>query len=112
MASEDDEFDAYDFGEFTADELALVDESIMANNHVAANASRGGPAITVEVEQSANHTSHNDQLTRGLSSNATVSLSTKRENVSPFQRFRSWNKVLSVSDLVSPVWYVTMMYLE
>jgi exonuclease V len=112
MASEDDEFDAYDFAEFTADELALVDESIMANNHVTANANRGGPAITVEVEQSANHISYNDQLTRGLSSNATVSLLTRREKASPFQHYRSWNKVLSVSDLVSPAWYVIMRHLE
>jgi exonuclease V len=112
MASEDDEFDSYDFAEFTADELALVDESIMANSNVTANANRGGPAITVEVEQSANNISHNDQLTRGLSSNATVLLSTRQRQASPFQQFRSWNKVLSVSDLVSPAWYVTMRYLE
>ncbi|KIM88930.1 hypothetical protein PILCRDRAFT_813929 [Piloderma croceum F 1598] len=76
----------------------------MANNHVTANANRGGPAITVEVEQSANHISYNDQLTRGLLSNATVSLLTRREKASPFQHYRSWNKVLSVSDLVSPAW--------
>jgi len=112
MASEDDEFDTYDFSEFTAHELALVDESIMANSNVTANANRGGPAITVEVEQSANHISHNDQLTRGLSSNATVLLSSRREQASPFQHYRSWNKILSVSDLVSPAWYVTMSHLE
>jgi hypothetical protein len=104
MNSSGDEFDAYNFQEFTAEDLALVDESIVSRGNVAADANRGGPAIAVEVEQPADQIISNRSLMRASSSNANVLLSTRRQQVSPFQRYRRWNKVLSVSDLVSPAW--------
>jgi hypothetical protein len=66
----------------------------------------------VEVEQAAHHPVHNGPLIRASSSNATGLFSGSREQSSPFQRYRSWNRVLSVSDLVSPAWYVTMNILK
>ena len=97
-----DEFDTYNFQEFTADDLAFVDESLLARGHFVANTDMGGPSITIEVEQSTNPQTVKGPPTRASSSKATG----RHDQASPFQRHRSWRKVMSVSDLVSPAWYV------
>jgi hypothetical protein len=83
-----------------------VDEIVAAGY----NANRGGPAVKVEIDQHADHSISKGQLARVSSSKAREACSTRREQASPFQRHRSWNKVLSVSDLVSPAWYVAVNY--
>jgi hypothetical protein len=103
--SSGDEFDAYNFGEFTADDLASVDTVV--EKDIFAN--RGGPAVTVEVEKPADHLFSKASLTRESSSNAVALPPTRRKQASPFVRYRWWSRVLSVSDLVSPAWYVVII---
>ena len=104
MTSSGDEFDAYNFQEFTADDLASLD-SILARGDITPNANMAGPAVTIEVEQPANHPIVNGSLTRAPSS--ATGLFPRRDRSSPFQQYR-WKKVISVSDLVSPAWYVAV----
>ena len=92
-----DEFDAYNFQEFTAADFAAVDSEILEME-----SNRGGPSVTIEVEKSAAVS----QLTRALPSNDPGWLPTRRGQESPFQRHRWWTNVFSVTDLVSPAWYV------
>ena len=102
MASSGDEFDAYNLDDFTAEDFALVDGTIAKDNIIAKT--NGGPAVTVEVEQPI------DIVSEGplIRASSPVLRSPRPQQQSPFQRFRSWNKVLSVSDLVSPAWCAKM----
>jgi hypothetical protein len=106
MVSSGDEFDAYNLDEFTTEDFAFVDRTIARDDIIAKT--NGGPAVTVEVEQSIDLMMLKDPLI-GASSPVLRSLGPQQPSQpSPFQRFRAWRKVLSVSDLVSPAWYAMM----
>ena len=68
---------------------------------------KGGPAITIEVEKSTETLSVGDLQPRASTSTSLERIVPAKDITrSPFQRHRMWNKVLSVSDLVSPAWCV------
>ncbi|KAF9245884.1 exonuclease V [Melanogaster broomeanus] len=125
-----DEFDDYDFSEFTEEELAWIDADIsrklesrskpseVSSSSFPANPPgngnmTGGPAIQIAIELDANTVSGNLKAAPPLGERVPASYegrtpalqpkSTIRAK-SPFQQFCSWKKSFSVTDLVSPVW--------
>ncbi|CDO76100.1 hypothetical protein BN946_scf184649.g26 [Trametes cinnabarina] len=111
-----DEFDSYDFSEFTAADFERIDASIRAhmphdmpaspptpylyNTALGRRANRsggrrgarnGGPQVEIALEGVANANLH--RVLKGPQARST-----------PFQQFRRWNNVLSVTDLVGPSW--------
>lgn len=109
----DDEFDAYDFSEFTAADFAQIDAELAANAASYAAPTRvpnrdhhgdkpRGPAIDIKLEE---EPADRSDLVKAPATNGTLP-PPKRDTRSPFKRFRNWNKYFSVSDLVGPSWYV------
>ena len=111
----DDEFDAYDFSEFTAADFAQIDAELAAtaaayyatSTRVPDGDHNGdkprGPAIDIKLEE---EPADRSNLVKAPERNGTLPPPPKRDTRSPFKRFRSWNKSFSVSDLVGPSWYV------
>ncbi|KAF8846138.1 hypothetical protein BDN67DRAFT_891221 [Paxillus ammoniavirescens] len=122
-----DEFDQYDFSEFTEEDLARIDLDISQKLQLPGNPSEvlsqllpstthiGGPAIQIAVELETDPVSENPKVLlpmgeppphlssrqaspRSLPPEVTV------QNKSLFERFLSWKKYFSVTDLVSPIW--------
>lgn len=91
MASGSDEYDAFNL-DFTEEDFTYIDKTILGTESQAGE-SAGGPAITIEIEQSVEQTTAKDT-------------SVNAPRPSPYMQFRAWNDALSVSDLVSPAWYV------
>lgn len=113
MNTSEDEYDAYTFDEFTEQDFADIDSSILVRGSAGpSNQSTGGPKIIIEVEQPADNLPTKELSTR-VSTSSLRELSSPKKNAkpqaSPFQRHRSWNGILSVSDLVSPAWYETLL---
>jgi hypothetical protein len=114
MNSSDDEYEGYNLAEFSQEDFANIDADILVRGLVNLNdAPKGGPAVTIEIHRL-------DEDLAGEESQGQASSSTPFQHTvpdrdvkqSPFERHRSWNKVLSVSDLVSPAWcalYFTSM---
>ncbi|KAI0053461.1 hypothetical protein FA95DRAFT_1674468 [Auriscalpium vulgare] len=121
----DDEFDAYDFSEFTAADLALVDV-VAAREHVSRRtpahafedyevqrtAPFGGPQIAIELEPAADDgvvkiggSGNSDSGSGGGSKGDKGQGSTPKKDTerSPLERYRQ-RKILTVSDLVGPAW--------
>ncbi|KAH9828673.1 exonuclease V a 5' deoxyribonuclease-domain-containing protein [Rhodofomes roseus] len=106
-----DEFDAYDFSEFTATDFAQIDAALVGDaasvstTTCAPNSDHnsnkpGGPAIEIRLEAELA-----DRSTLVKAPSKEVPLRPPmRDTRSPFQRFRKWNKHFSVSDLVGPAW--------
>ncbi|KAI9058437.1 hypothetical protein FKP32DRAFT_1669281 [Trametes sanguinea] len=112
-----DEFDSYDFSEFTAEDFASIDASIRRaqspeditmppfapypagharGRRASSNSGRrggwhGGPQVEIALEKAANADLR--RVLKGSQARAT-----------PFQQFRRWNNMLSVTDLVGPSW--------
>ncbi|OSD07150.1 hypothetical protein PYCCODRAFT_1402525 [Trametes coccinea BRFM310] len=112
-----DEFDSYDFSEFTAEDFERIDASILRaqspedfsmppfapspsglarGRRASRNSSRrgglhGGPQLEIALETAANADVH--RVLKGSQAHST-----------PFQQFRRWNNMLSVTDLVGPSW--------
>ncbi|KAI0059507.1 hypothetical protein BV25DRAFT_1993601 [Artomyces pyxidatus] len=122
MSSSSDEFDLYDFSEFSSADLSLIDAvaSTPASTTDRTNASRkstgdratssrsGGPRIAVEFEPSTD--SRIVKAAEPSASGTRVGGDDKGKGTtagpdrrSPFERYR-WRKTLSVSDLVGPTW--------
>jgi exonuclease V len=111
-----DEFDQYDFSEFTEEDLARIDVDISHKLQSPPSASQfGGPAIQIAVEPETDPVSGNPKVLlpmgerplhpssrqaspRSLRPEVTV------QNKTLFERFLSWKKYFSVTDLVSPIW--------
>ncbi|KAI0826879.1 exonuclease V [Trametes gibbosa] len=117
-SSASDEFDVYDFSEFTADDFVHIDALVLAhtpdiptppNDPIdpppaqpqtarrgsdAVKSRRisvdGGPRVEIGFEETAN-----------ANPRSRVKGSSRR---TPFQQFRSWKGMLSVTDLVGPSW--------
>jgi hypothetical protein len=84
----DDEYDQCSFPQFTEAEFSAIDA---LRDHATVHP-LAGPAVTVEVEEA---------------STPLVLLSgVVAQEQSPFEQYRR-NGVLSVTDLVSPAWYVS-----
>ncbi|KAH9891706.1 exonuclease V [Cubamyces lactineus] len=111
-----DEFGSYDFSEFTGEDFDFIDALAVARTPTMSpspisplpamptrgqrpsrsSISRrggwiGGPQVEIAFERAVRADSH--RLVKGSKSRTT-----------PFQQFRRWNKVLSVTDLVGPSW--------
>lgn len=96
----DDEFSKYDFAEFTEDDLSRFD-GLAASSSIAVDPilKSSLPAVAIGVKQenvSASANTPQQPEERGHAQTA----------ASPFKRFRR-NGIISVTDLVSPAWYVT-----
>ena len=96
MSNSEDEFDAYNLGEFTEQDFAKIDFDL--NNNQGKQSQTGGPAVLIEIEDISDSLMH---MPKGLSR-----LYSHSSGMSPFKRHRAWNGILSVTDLVSPSWYV------
>lgn len=90
MASSSDEYDAFNL-DFTEEDFTYIDKTILAESQAGNSAS--GPAINIEIEESVKQTNSKENFMR-------------EPRPSPYLQFRAWNNALSVSDLVSPAWYV------
>ncbi|PCH34271.1 hypothetical protein WOLCODRAFT_15220 [Wolfiporia cocos MD-104 SS10] len=104
--SEIDEFELYDFSEFTAEDFARIDAALATppgaatppvpehrTNRQHSRIGSGGPRIEISVEAA---TADRSAPLKDSSS--------FRNARSPFQQFRSWKKRFSVTDLVGPAW--------
>ncbi|KAI0766401.1 exonuclease V [Trametes elegans] len=114
--SSSDEFDSYDFSEFTAQDFEHIDAMVLAHvqknstppamspyhqsgttrgytPHVGAVGS-GGPRVEIDFEGAKGADSR--RLLKGIKFNAPG-------RRTPFEQFRRWN-ILSVTDLVGPSW--------
>jgi len=91
---DDDEFSQYNLTEFTEEDFLYVDIHIAESSRV-----KGGPTISVEVEEP---TSMLQPQFQSMATHQRTSTSARR---SPIQQFRNGNRHLSVSDLTSPAWY-------
>ncbi|KAI0372237.1 hypothetical protein BV20DRAFT_964361 [Pilatotrama ljubarskyi] len=109
-----DEFDSYDFSEFTAEDFERIDAFVLArtesmqptpippspikqprersgsNGGSGRAGQNGGPKVEIALEGAPKANSR--RLVKGSSRRT------------PFQQFRQWNRVLSVTDLVGPSW--------
>ncbi|KAH9854743.1 exonuclease V a 5' deoxyribonuclease-domain-containing protein [Lenzites betulinus] len=116
-----DEFDLYDFSEFTADDFAHIDALVLA--HTPDIPSTPNDPVHSTPAQPHTEGSGNDAGSRGSNRRTSwnggprveigfegapnanprprVKGSSRR---TPFQQFRSWKGVLSVTDLVGPSW--------
>ncbi|CCL98155.1 uncharacterized protein FIBRA_00149 [Fibroporia radiculosa] len=106
--AEYDEFDVYDLSEFTAEDFACIDAALASaqpslvsifgncNRNDSISDGTGGPRIEIQVEGATD----NSILPKALSRHQEWS----SDGRSPFERFRKWRKVLSVTDLVGPAW--------
>ena len=103
MSNSEDEFDAYNLGEFTEQDFAKIDFDL--NNNQGKQSHTGGPAVLIEIEDISDSLMH---IPKGLShfTAASSRLYSHNSEMSPFKRHRAWNGILSVTDLVSPSWYV------
>jgi exonuclease V len=94
----EDEFDLYDLPEFTEDDFARIDAAVELK--MAEDKGGGGlPKVTVQLEQPV----VDIDLKATTTATTTTTKSTPVKELSPFDRFRA-NGILSVSDLVAPVW--------
>jgi hypothetical protein len=96
--ADSDKYDAFNLSDFTEEDFAHIDAILQREGGDNVAPQYGGPAITVELEKP----------TVDIISKAPPSdLATKfKKDASPFQRYR-WKKILWVTDLVSPAWYVS-----
>ncbi|KIK99480.1 hypothetical protein PAXRUDRAFT_822717 [Paxillus rubicundulus Ve08.2h10] len=127
-----DEFDQYDFSEFTEEDFACIDADISRKLHSPSKPSQplsqllpspshvtptnlGGPVIQIAVEPETDLVSGNPKVLLPMgersphpSSPQPSPRSSRPEltvqNKTLFERFLSWKKYFSVTDLVSPIW--------
>ncbi|KAH7923884.1 hypothetical protein BV22DRAFT_1130261 [Leucogyrophana mollusca] len=118
-----DEFDSYDLAEFTEEDFAQFDADILSEPAPQAGEEHpqsplhstidkgksisGDPSIHIEFESSASTTANPVAPSTGQDLHAVPGPRYMQRTVSrqsPFQRYRSWKKTLSVTDLISPAW--------
>jgi len=92
MSSSDDEFSAFDLSEFTEDDFKLIDAGLVPPRP------EGSPKIMVELEI------HPEQLENAPKSVTCIKQPTE---ISPYRQHRRGG-VLSVTDLASLAWFVTI----
>lgn len=102
-----DEFDNYDFGELTAEDLAHIDAftlSQLQEPPPKPDSCSAGPSTAIEIEGHTDSLSNKELLSEGPGEPSTTLSWRRRWQKSPFESFRSRYRVLSVSDLVGPAW--------
>ncbi len=121
-----DEFDAYDLSEFSAEDFEQIDKLVLSvrpsplpqiperHDGTVSSESRspmesgsstrgdgdvknGGPSIEIALEHD-----RNADPPRRLKDSWT-----KRTKRSPYEQFRRWNRILSVTDITGPSWCVS-----
>jgi exonuclease V len=103
MSLSDDEFIGYNYSDYTEEDWAEVDVLSSHGRPFDRNHQyKGGPAIPIEVEKPTMD-SHQSSV---LASPACQRVNPQAGTIiaSPYQKYRSWRRVLSVSDLISPAW--------
>lgn len=120
-SSSSDEFDSYDFSEFTAEDFEHIDALVLAHTPDMSTT----PVHPVQAQPSSARRGSYGRGGGGSSRRAgwnggprveiglegATSADSRRRfkgpsRRTPFQQFRSWNGVLSVTDLVGPSWSV------
>ncbi|KAI0632186.1 exonuclease V a 5' deoxyribonuclease-domain-containing protein [Trametes polyzona] len=114
--STSDEFDSYDFSEFTAEDFEQIDALVRAHTPSTSTPSSDPEQTEMHRESRRENGSGNSGTGRGnggprveitfeRAANADPSRRVKGPGRrSPFQQFRSWRGALSVTDLVGPSW--------
>jgi hypothetical protein len=87
MSDTSDEYSAFDFSEFTEDDLKRIDADVEGK------ALSGGPSLLIELEP--------PPATKKSPTNVTGG----RSELTPYREFRPGG-VFSVTDLAAPAWYV------
>lgn len=107
MNSSDDEYEAYNLAEFTQEDFANIDADILVRGFVNPKVElKGGPAVAIEIDGFDEDLVTKESREQVSTSTSVKSIVPRRDVRSPFIRHRSWNGILSVSDLVSPAWCV------
>ncbi len=130
-----DEYDEYDFSEFTADDFVEIDAMVLvaratppppepaaapaihaesssggpgpgsaqpSNGRGGPGGGNGGPRIQIAVEGAAKADSSSSRYLKGSSGKGRAAK--LKPKLSPYEQFRSWNRLLSVTDIASPSW--------
>ncbi|TFK89878.1 hypothetical protein K466DRAFT_485860 [Polyporus arcularius HHB13444] len=130
-----DEYDEYDFSEFTADDFVEIDAMVLvaratppppepaaapavhagsssggpgpgsaqqSNERGGPGGGNGGPRIQIAVEGAAKTDSSSSRYLKGSSGKGRAAK--LKPKLSPYEQFRSWNRLLSVTDIASPSW--------
>lgn len=118
-AHQSDSYSDYDLSEFTAEDLATIDASIagsssttstMKRSSIVAQAAKSlsGPTVSVVLEGASKSLSSMAPPAEPAvrKPEAQGSMRPKSKELSPFEKFRSWRGMFSVTDLTSPAWYV------
>lgn len=95
MSDTSDEYAAFDFSEFTEEDLKQVDANLAYNYN-------GGPALPIEIEPSVESSTNIPSATADVNQKSDTSFS-------PLQEYRR-NGILSVTDLASLAWYVVSIF--
>ncbi|TCD71121.1 hypothetical protein EIP91_012069 [Steccherinum ochraceum] len=116
-AHQSDSYSDYDLSEFTAEDLASIDASIAGSSSststmkrpsivVQAAKSLSGPTVSVVLEGASKSLSSMAPPAEPAvhKTKAQGSTRPKSKELSPFERFRSWRGMFSVTDLTSPSW--------
>lgn len=92
--SDTDEYAAFTLSEFTEEDFSQIDAAVALGNPSVPRPGGGDPSIAIELEDFSTRTASAADIGK-----------VRNEGLSPFQRYRP-GKVLSVTDLVSPAWYI------
>jgi hypothetical protein len=90
MSGSDDEYSAFDFSEFSEDDLKRIDAELAPPNP------KGSPKITVELEKPSEQQGNTPR---------TITSSNLSTEKSPYRQYRRGG-ILSVTDLASLAWLV------
>lgn len=103
-----DEFDQYDFSEFTADDFVAVDAVALRLSPSGTPTPDLGASASTRVEAPADAPHKVSRPYASKTKSDRKRKKRKTDNVtgaSPFARYRGGRRTLSVSDLVGPSWY-------
>lgn len=104
-----DEYDEYDFSEFTEDDFAQIDANIalhyqpLETQPTTVGNGSAGPRTPIEIERHADLVATKEHRILDMLV-AQKAASPSRKPQSPFKQFRKWGQTLSVTDLVGPAW--------
>ncbi|KAL0951665.1 hypothetical protein HGRIS_008344 [Hohenbuehelia grisea] len=99
--SEEDEFDSYGFIDFTAEELASINEALESLERTTTTVqSQGAPAVEIELEVPADDSALEVPTETGETAGTSLN---QLNQISPLREYRS-SGILSVTDIVSPAW--------
>lgn len=106
MNTSDDEYEGYNLAEFTEEDFASIDAGILLRGLNNQSWAKAGPAVAIEIERVNEDVAAKASEGQPSASTSSFRSLLPRDTRSPFERHRYWNRILSVTDLVSPAWCV------